>query len=107
MEKRTYYNMETVGKNMRAIRKSRKLTAEQVREYLELECIQSIYKWERGECFPQADTLISLCVLYRINPLEMFGEVLETSPIVFYVVDSAFDEFEYWKIRKTKIFVKN
>lgn len=81
---RNYYDLEQVGKNMRRIRKKLGITVEQVREYLELECKQSIYKWERGECLPQADTLIALSLFYQVNPLEIFGEADKASSFFAY-----------------------
>ena len=71
---RPYFDPVLSGKKMRSIRKSRHLSVEQVREYMGFESVQSIYKWERGECYPQADTLIALSILYRVNPVELFEE---------------------------------
>ncbi len=79
---RKNYDLSVIGSRLREVRRERKLSAEDVREYLMLECTQSIYKWERGETLPQADTLIALCVFYSIDPLTLFGESLEDSPII-------------------------
>lgn len=76
---RPYFDPVLSGKKMRSIRKSRNISVEQVREYMGFESVQSIYKWERGECFPQADTLIALSMLYRVNPVELFEEDAEAS----------------------------
>ncbi|MCQ2494882.1 MAG: helix-turn-helix domain-containing protein [Lachnospiraceae bacterium] len=80
---RPYFDLVATGKRMRDIRKSRKFTVEQVRDYMEFESVQSIYKWERGECLPQADTLIALSILYKVNPIEFFQEDAEASSYVF------------------------
>jgi len=79
---RPYFDLVATGKRMRAIRKSRKFTVEQVRDYMEFESVQSIYKWERGECLPQADTLIALSILYHVNPIEFFQEDAEASSYI-------------------------
>lgn len=72
MTTRPYFDPVETGKRMRTIRKNRKITVDAVREYLRLESVQSIYKWERGECYPQADTMIALSMLYEVNPMEFF-----------------------------------
>ena len=77
MRHRKYYDLSEVGRNMRIIREQRHLSVEQVRRYLNLACSQSIYKWECGKSLPQSDTLIALCVFYRIDPLALFGESIE------------------------------
>lgn len=76
---RPYYDLVASGKKMRALRKERNITVEQVREYMGFESVQSIYKWERGECLPQADTLIALSLLYEVNPIELLEEDAEAS----------------------------
>lgn len=78
---RNYYDMEAFGQELRRIRKERQISVERVREFLQLESTQAIYKWESGKCFPQADTLIALCKFYDVNPMVLFGEA-EASPIV-------------------------
>lgn len=79
---RPYFDPIASGRRMRDVRKSRGISVEQVREYMGFESVQSIYKWERGECYPQADTLIALSILYRVNPMELFttGDA-EASPV--------------------------
>ncbi len=66
--------MDAVGENIRRVRRDRGISVEQLREHLRLESTQSIYRWERGETMPQADTLIALCVFLNINPLTIFTE---------------------------------
>lgn len=80
---RPYFDPVVTGQRMRNIRKSKKISVEQVRDYMEFESVQSIYKWERGECLPQADTLIALSMLYNVNPIEFFQEDAEASSCVF------------------------
>lgn len=76
---RPYFDLVASGKKMRSIRKARNISVEQVRQYLGFESVQAIYKWERGECFPQADTLIALSLLYQVNPIELFEEDAKAS----------------------------
>ncbi len=68
MKKRPEYSKIETGKNMRRLREAKHLTAEQVREYMQLGSVQAVYKWERGECFPQADNLMALALLYEVKP---------------------------------------
>lgn len=80
---RPYFDPVLSGRKMRSIRKSRNISVEQVRDYMGFESVQSIYKWERGECFPQADTLIALSLLYQVNPVELFEEDAKASSFNF------------------------
>ncbi len=79
---RPYYDPVVTGQRMRAIRKARKISVEDVRDYMGFESVQAIYKWERGECLPQADTLIALSLFYKVNPVEFFQEDAEASSCV-------------------------
>lgn len=67
MDRRPEYNKELIGDNLRRCRQERNLSVEQVREYLGLGSIQSIYKWEEGRSFPQADNLFALMELYGME----------------------------------------
>ena len=62
------------GARMRAIRQERKISVKQVMEYMGFESTQAVYKWEAGKCFPQADNLIALAILYRVSPMELLVE---------------------------------
>ena len=82
MEKRVYrpyFDLVASGRKMRSIRKERHISVEQVRQYMGFESVQAIYKWERGECLPQADTLIALSILYQVNPIELLEEDAQAS----------------------------
>lgn len=68
MKKRPEYSKIETGKNLRKLREERHLTAKQVRDYMQLGSVQAVYKWERGECFPQADNLMALALLYEVKP---------------------------------------
>ncbi len=73
-EFRPYFDLVASGQKMRTIRKERNISVEEVRQYMGFESVQAIYKWERGECLPQADTLIALSLLYQVNPIELLEE---------------------------------
>ena len=38
------------------------------------ESTQSVYKWENGKCYPQADNLLALAKLYNVSPMELLVE---------------------------------
>ena len=71
---RPIYNMEASGRRMRQIRKQRKISVKQVTEYMGFESTQAVYKWEAGKCYPQADNLVALAVLYNVSPVELLVE---------------------------------
>ena len=64
MNVRPEYNFKTIGRNLKNLRRACNLTVEDVREYMQLGTVQAIYKWERGEGLPQADSLMALMHLY-------------------------------------------
>ena len=71
---RPQFDMVASGQKMREIRKARKISVTQVMEYMGFESKQSVYKWEAGKCYPQADNLIALAMLYQVNPRELLVE---------------------------------
>lgn len=71
---RPHFDIVASGARMRAIRQERKISAKQVMEYMGFESTQAVYKWEAGKCFPQADNLIALVILYRVSPMELLIE---------------------------------
>ena len=71
MKERSEYDLIATGKNIRKIRKNRNFSVEYVRQYMKLESVQAIYKWEKGKCFPSADNLLALAELYEIDPVDM------------------------------------
>ena len=71
---RPHFDIVTSGARMRAIRQERKISVKQVMEYMGFESTQAVYKWEAGKCFPQADNLIALAILYRVSPMELLVE---------------------------------
>ena len=71
---RPHFDIVASGARMRAIRQERKISVKQVMEYRGFESTQAVYKWEAGKCFPQADNLIALAILYRVSPMELLVE---------------------------------
>lgn len=57
-------NATATGARIRELRKANKLTVEQVRDFLGLESVQAIYKWQRGESLPSIDNLYALSTLF-------------------------------------------
>ena len=74
MKVRPEYDFKVIGNNLRKLRIKNGLTVEEVRQYMQLGTVQSIYKWERGEGLPQADSLIALLELYGENRIDTITE---------------------------------
>ena len=71
---RPRFDIVASGVRMREIRRQRNISVKQVMEYMGIESTQAVYKWEAGKCFPQADNLIALAILYRVSPMELLVE---------------------------------
>ena len=80
---RPEYDFRIIGKNLSRLRKDRKLSVEQVRAYMQLGSVQAVYKWERGDSLPQADSLLALLQLYGVTNIEKLFEESESSPLSF------------------------
>ena len=74
MMERPQFDMVASGQKMREIRKARNISVKQVMEYMGFESTQAVYKWESGKCYPQADNLLALAMLYHVNPMELLVE---------------------------------
>ena len=77
MQYRPEYDLQVIGNNLRRLRKAKKLSVEQVREYLRLGSTQAIYKYENGQSYPQADTMFALMELYDADMYEITGRTAE------------------------------
>jgi len=55
------------GQTIRRLIKERELTVEQVKDCIELESTQAMYKWFRGECCPKIDNLLALSKLLNVT----------------------------------------
>ena len=74
---RREYDFHVIGNNLKKLRLMNNLTVEDVREYMQLGTVQAIYKWERGDCLPQADSLLALMELYKVNKIDRVTGVSE------------------------------
>jgi len=74
MIKRPEYDLKRTGEQIRKLRRERKISVVQIREYMKFGSSQAIYKWEKGQCFPQADNLLALAKLFDVNPNEIMVE---------------------------------
>ena len=79
---RPRFDIVASGERMREIRRQRNISVKQVMEYMGFESTQAVYKWEAGKCYPQADNLVALAILYNVSPMELLVEdcLLYTSP---------------------------
>ena len=71
---RPHFDMVASGERMKQIRKQRNISVKQVMEYMGFESTQAVYKWEAGKCYPQADNLVALAILYNVSPIELLVE---------------------------------
>lgn len=71
MTVRPEYDFKVIGRNLKKLRMASNLTIEDVREYMQLGTPQAVYKWERGDGLPQADTFMALLQLYKVSDINM------------------------------------
>ena len=71
---RPHFDIVASGERMRQIRRQRNISVKQVMEYMGFESTQAVYKWEAGKCYPQADNLVALAILYHVSPIELLVE---------------------------------
>ena len=71
---RPHFDIVASGERMRQIRRQRNISVKQVMEYMGFESTQAVYKWEAGKCYPQADNLVALAILYHVSPMELLVE---------------------------------
>ena len=91
---------ENIGKMLKYNRKLNKLSVKEVSDLLcenhNPVAAKTIYGWESGHTQPDADTLLYLCDLYKIdNILETFGYESNPKP-----PQPQLTEFEYEVIKK-------
>ena len=85
---RPEYDMKMIGQNLRRLRIAKKLSVDDVRKYLCLGSVQAIYKYEKGKCYPQADTMFALMELYGadLKDITEIHEEGDQPSSVFYMV---------------------
>lgn len=64
---RPEYDAELIGRNLKRLRKAKKLTVEEVRQYLQLGSVQAVYKYEAGKSYPPSDAIFALMQLYEAD----------------------------------------
>ena len=62
----------TIGKKLKALRKERDLTQEEVAAHLGIS-FQAISKWERGDGYPDITMLPALANYFRVSVDELIG----------------------------------
>ncbi len=67
MIERLEYDAKSIGRNLKHLRKAKKLTVDEVRKYLGVGSVQAIYKYEAGKSFPPADAMFALMQLYEAD----------------------------------------
>lgn len=67
METCRVYDIRVIGENLRRLRLSAGYSVRDIRDYLGLVSVQSIYKFEKGLCMPQAEHLLALMELYDVD----------------------------------------
>lgn len=82
MRVRPEYDFKVIGNNLKKLRLENHMSVEEVRSYMQLGTVQTIYKWKRGDGLPQADTLLALMQLYGADRVQMItGEGAELSSV--------------------------
>jgi len=74
-------NLNKFGQIIASERLSKNMTQSQLSKIL-LVTPQAISKWERGECFPDIETLVLLCYEYNINIDFLLNECFEEINLV-------------------------
>lgn len=80
---RPEYDFKVIGRNLKRLRESKNLSVEDVRQYMQLGTIQAVYKWERGDGLPQADSLLALLTLYEVNDYRILFEESDSLSSLF------------------------
>ena len=59
-----FVDMQATGDRIKQLRKEKHLRVFDLASALGLESEQAIYKWQRGQCLPNADNLVRLSILF-------------------------------------------
>lgn len=62
-------DMQATGRRIRELRQMHKISIQTLRESMQLESVQAIYRWERGASVPSLDNLILLSKIFE-TPIE-------------------------------------
>ena len=59
-----FVDMQATGRKIKELRQKNNMKVLELAETLGLESEQAIYKWQRGQCLPNADNLVRLSILF-------------------------------------------
>ena len=59
-----FVDMQATGDRIKQLRKEKRMKVFDLANALGLESEQAIYKWQRGQCLPNADNLVRLSILF-------------------------------------------
>lgn len=59
-----HIDLVRTGMNITFLRKMRRMSVRDLAQMLGFQSVQSIYKWQRGECLPTIDNLIVLSRIF-------------------------------------------
>ena len=59
-----FVDMQATGDRIKQLRKEKRMRVFDLANALGLESEQAIYKWQRGQCLPNADNLVRLSILF-------------------------------------------
>ena len=62
-----FVDTQATGDRIKQLRKEKHMRVFELANALGLESEQAIYKWQRGQCLPNADNLIRLSILFRCH----------------------------------------
>ena len=75
-------NMKATGILLRQIMKQKNMTAKDIQRYLNLSCVQSVYRWLSGHSMPSIDHLYALSELFQMPMDDMIvGNKIYQFPI--------------------------
>ena len=66
MRYRPEYDPRTIGANLKRLRLKNGYSVDDIRQYLRLGTVQTVYKYESGRGMPPVDTLFALMQLYNV-----------------------------------------
>ncbi|MBR1814555.1 MAG: helix-turn-helix transcriptional regulator [Lachnospiraceae bacterium] len=83
------------GRQIKKWMEKRGLTVEDVRKYLSLGCVQSIYHWLNGQCLPSMDNIYALSELLQVSVDELIVGDRKYFPMMYM-------EYEYENFQQLK-----
>lgn len=63
-----------ISNKFKECRKLKGYTQKQVAQFLQLDCIDRLSKWENGHTYPHVVNLIKLCRLYEVPPEKIYPD---------------------------------